>query len=352
MRPDAPEPTLSVVVPATDVPASLPACLAAVEASRAPGDEVLAITRPAGASPAYARNAGARRAGGDVLVFVDADVLLHDDACARIRAAFAARPELAALIGSYDDAPAASGPVSGFRNLLHHHVHQEAAGPIASFWSGLGAIRRDVFLALGGFDTAHYGAPTIEDIDLGLRLAAAGLTTELDPTVQGTHLKRWTLRSMVLTDLVYRGMPWIALLLQAPASPRVLNLGVRHQLSAALSVGAAVALLRGRPGVSGAALAGVAALNRDLYALIRRRRGLREALAAVPLHVVHHLTSVAALPLGVASFLRKPGTFLAPDRPRPAGLRGLHVGEDTTPRTPRLRSLSSRPVVARRDEPG
>jgi len=340
---------LSIVVPATDVPPWLPRCLDAAHRSAGTQDEVLPVTEPAGASPAYARNLGATRASGDVLVFVDADVLLHDDACERIRGQFAARPYLEALIGSYDDRPEAPGAVSGFRNLLHHHVHQAAAGPVPSFWSGLGAVRRDAFLRLGGFDTANYGAPTVEDIELGFRLAAAGAAVELDPAVQGTHLKRWTLPSMVHTDLLYRGMPWIALLLQAPDSPRVLNLGMRHQLSAALSVLLTAAVARRRPLLALEALAGLVVLNRDLYALVARRRGVGEAVAGVALHVVHHLTSVAALPLGAASFLRKPGTFLARERPKPVGLRGLHIAEDRTPRVPGRRSLSSRPVVNRKE---
>ena len=43
-----------------------------------------------------------------------------------------------------------------------------------TFWTGLGAVRRDAFLAVGGFDGARYPHPSIEDIELGRRLFAAG----------------------------------------------------------------------------------------------------------------------------------------------------------------------------------
>ena len=89
---------------------------------------------------------GAARATGDVLVFVDADVLPHRDAFRRIRSAFRGQPELIAVFGSYDDSPPAPGAVSGFRNLLHHYVHQQASGDADTFWAGLGAIRREAFL--------------------------------------------------------------------------------------------------------------------------------------------------------------------------------------------------------------
>ena len=88
-----------------------------------------------------ARNTGAALATGDVLVFIDADVVVHRDAMTRIRAAMAADPGLDAVYGSYDDRPADAGVVSRFRNLLHHEVHQLAAGPSPSFWAGLGAVR-------------------------------------------------------------------------------------------------------------------------------------------------------------------------------------------------------------------
>src|SRR5438876_522451 len=108
---------LSVVVPATNRPPTLERCTAAIEAACAPNDE------PEDASAAQARNLGAGRAVGDVLVFVDSDVEVHPSSLAAIRAAFENDSGLDAIFGSYDDAPGTPGVVSMFRNLLHHHVH-------------------------------------------------------------------------------------------------------------------------------------------------------------------------------------------------------------------------------------
>ena len=155
---------------------------------------------PGSLGPAAARNEGASRATGDVLVFVDADVVVHPEGIGRIRRAFDSEPELAALFGSYDDDPFDPGIVSAFRNLLHHHVHTSAAGPASTFWAGLGAIRREAFDEAGGFDAARYPQPSVEDIDLGLRVSAAGGLIRLDPSVRGTHLKAWTLLDMLEAD--------------------------------------------------------------------------------------------------------------------------------------------------------
>src|SRR5689334_24791554 len=109
-------PTLSVVIPASDRPATLAQCLAAIASATEPPEEVVVVDRSDLASPASARNAGVAEASGDVIVFVDADVEVHEDAFVRIRSSYAERPELSAVFGSYDDTPG-GGTVTGFRNL-------------------------------------------------------------------------------------------------------------------------------------------------------------------------------------------------------------------------------------------
>ena len=133
--------------------------------------------------------------------------------------AFAADPRLdRASSAPTTTARAPAARCRRFRNLLHHHVHQTGAGPAETFWTGLGAVRRDAFSAVGGFDEDALPAP----VDRGHRArppaVRAGGRLRLDPTIQGTHLKRWTLRSMLWTDFARRGVPWVALQLRAPGA--------------------------------------------------------------------------------------------------------------------------------------
>ncbi|HLA63663.1 MAG TPA: glycosyltransferase family 2 protein, partial [Rhodothermales bacterium] len=189
----APAPTLSVIVPAHFGGEGLGRCVAALRAATPPPDEIVVvadgetdgawrgfdgpdlrvIVRPHAGGPAAARNAGARAARGDVLFFVDADVVVRPDTLARVRRAFAEDAGLAALIGSYDDTPGDPGFLSQYRNLLHHHTHQTAHGEARTFWGACGAIRQAAFHAVGGFDEA-YREPSVEDIELGYRLVRAG----------------------------------------------------------------------------------------------------------------------------------------------------------------------------------
>ena len=82
---------LTVVIPATDTPATLGRCLAALHRSSEP-HEVEVVAGPAGDGPAAARNRGVARTAGEIVVFVDADVEVHPDALRRLREAFDARP--------------------------------------------------------------------------------------------------------------------------------------------------------------------------------------------------------------------------------------------------------------------
>lgn len=316
------QPFLSVIVPAHQAAGILPMSLQALRASHLPGEgwELIVVddastdrtalvaaqfadtvVRLAGNphGPAYARNRGVEASRGDVIVFVDADVCVHPDTLSRFTALFAARPEISAAFGSYDSRPPAPGFVSQYRNLLHHYVHLRGAGEAETFWAGCGAIRRAVFVAVGGFDEWHYFRPQIEDIELGRRLRLAGHRIVLDPEIQGAHLKRWTLRDVLTTDLAGRGVPWMWLMLQEGRSAAyTLNVRSPERWTTALVWASVLAALGALFWPNPVLLAGAATaaalvllLNQGFYRFLRRERGLGFALAVMPLHALHYLSN-------------------------------------------------------------
>jgi lipopolysaccharide/colanic/teichoic acid biosynthesis glycosyltransferase len=298
---------LSAVVPATNQPRTLDQCLEALRGARDGPDEIVVVEDPdLRGGPAAARNEGASRASGDVLVFVDADVVVHSDAFSRIRALFERDPGLTGVFGSYDDGLLTNGRVAIFRNVLHHHVHHSKPGVADTFWSGLGAVRRQDFLDCGGFDPERFPYPSVEDIDLGMRLTARGARIVLNPRIQGTHLKDWHLREMLYTDFSRRAVPWVGLLTERRGAPRsTLNLGWRHRASAGFAVLGVGALLARRPKVAAGAAVSLFGLNSSFYVLLARRYGLRTTVAAMLLHLVHHLISVAGVPVGILARLNE-----------------------------------------------
>lgn len=194
--------------------------------------------------PARARNIGARAAQGSVLFFLDADVVAQPDAVGRVIDSFDTDAKLDALIGSYDDDPAERDFLSQYKNLMHCFVHQSGHQQASTFWSGCGAIRREVFLAHSGFDES-YERPAIEDIELGYRLGQAGRRMILDKELRVKHLKKWTFWGLVKTDVMDRGIPWTELILRDRNMPNDLNLQISERISVALafvSVGFALSM--------------------------------------------------------------------------------------------------------------
>ena len=315
-KPDQ-RPTISVVVPAWNAGEYLQQSLEAIFASKGPAYECIVVddgsTDDSGSiagrlgarvihvsegplGPAHARNQGAEAALGSILFFVDADVVLAPGALQRVSTVFQERTDVTAVFGSYDNHPAASGFVSRYRNLLHHFVHQNGNREASTFWAGCGAIRRSVFEKVGGFDEQRFSRPSIEDIELGYRLRRAGHRILLDKGLQGTHLKQWSLCSMIRTDITCRAVPWSRLIQETRQAPHDLNLQPAQKASVALLGLACVFLIVALAwpqslALSAFAIAGVIFLNRKLYVFFERERGILFAAACVPLHLLYYLYS-------------------------------------------------------------
>jgi GT2 family glycosyltransferase len=314
--------TVSVVIPVFNGAATLARCLGALPSpasilecivvDNGSSDESAEVAAAAGAvvlrtesrtGPAAARNLGAARASGDLLVFVDADVCMHADTVDRIRSHFEEDAGLDALIGSYDDEPAGAGFVSQYKNLLHHFVHQHGRAEAATFWTGCGAIRRRVFAAAGGFDESC-ARPCIEDIDLGYRLRQMGRRMLLDPAIQVKHLKRYGLGSLLRSDIFDRALPWTRLIVSSRKIPNDLNLSLAQRCSGAMALAAVVLAPVCAKTTFGAMLAslpllGVVLLNHRFFRFLVWKKGWGFATGAAPLLWAYYLYSTLAFAAGV-----------------------------------------------------
>lgn len=322
---------LTVIVPAYNCIPVLRQCLAALQAQAGPEMEIIVVddastdatpvvaaetgVRVIHASrnggPGMARNLGASVASGNILLFVDSDVVIGPGVLRRVVETFSQQPRLAALFGSYDDKPEAKSLVSTFRNLLHHYTHQTGNPEAATFWAGLGAVKRQVFREIRGFDEVRFHRPSIEDIELGYRLKRAGHSILLDRHLQAKHLKKWTLKSMVVTDVFCRAIPWTRLLLEHGHAEKGLNLKFGQRASGALILFATLMLHFSwwEPkmlwGV-GFALLLVIANNFRLYGFFQRAGGLVFAMACIPLHFLYLLYSTLSyLYVRVGHMLRR-----------------------------------------------
>lgn len=271
------------------------------------GNRYLRVEGPGG--PARARNYGVQQVQSEWIIFIDADVCVHEDTLERFVRQFQATPDLVGVVGTYDDAPESPGLISQYRNLYHRYTHCQSAGPITTFWCGCGAMRRDVFLKYGGFDEARYPRPMIEDIELGTWVAAGGGIIELDPTIQCKHLKRWSLVNMVRTDICQRGIVWIDLMLRSRKVITNLNVSRSQRLSVGLvfaSLGMIVGAIWWPHALIGVVilLALVTLINMKLYTFLTTCRGLGFAIRSLPLHWLYFISC------GVSVLVGTPKHFL------------------------------------------
>jgi len=319
-------PTISIVIPVHNGGPSFRRCLESVRHLHPPPLETIVVvdgdtngsidvakefnTRvvclPYREGPARARNEGASCAKGTILLFIDADVAVPAELLHRVAESFDSASHPIAVMGSYDCEPAAPGVISQYKNLIHHYVHQQSAEEAATFWGACGAIQRDVFLAMGGFDE-RYRRPCVEDIDLGYRLRAAHYSLRLDKTLQVKHLKRWTFLSVLKSDILDRALPWTELIMRYRIFRNDLNLRYSDRLSVVAIYALLLTvplvpespLLLAIPGSLGFLLL---MLNRRLYQFFVAHRGIAFALAAIPLHWLSLIYSGMAFAVGAVCY--------------------------------------------------
>lgn len=244
--------------------------------------------------PAKARNKGAMKATGDIILFIDADVTVSKDIIERVSDFFNSHINTAAIIGSYDDTPFEKDHLSQYRNLLHHFTHQCADTNASTFWGACGAIRRGVFISSGGFNES-YTRPCIEDIELGYRLKERGLTLHLLKDLQIKHLKKWEFVSMLKTDILNRAIPWTELLISRKNNEYDLNLSLSNRVSTLLVFLLPIFIItwifNGVSYFISSVIILLFVLNWKFYLFLLNKRGLLFLLKSLPFHWLYFFSS-------------------------------------------------------------
>lgn len=209
-------PPVSVVIVSRGRPAALRRCLAAVAQLQYPAFEVVVVADPDGVATARAtptaealkivpydvpnisaaRNLGISHAAGEIVAFIDDDAVPEPQWLRHLTAP-AERPEVAAMGGFVRGRNGISFQWKARRidgEGMTHDLPVDAQRPVlltpppgqAIKTEGTNmAVRREVLVALGGFDPAyHY---FLDETDLNMRLARAGHATAIVPLAEVHH---------------------------------------------------------------------------------------------------------------------------------------------------------------------
>jgi glycosyltransferase involved in cell wall biosynthesis len=260
----------------------------------------------AGAGPAYTRNRGVELAQGEVVAFIDSDVVVRPTTLPRMLSMLADRPEIAAVSASHDESSGAPNFISQYWNLLLRFGEQRHAGRCAHFVSGCGAIRRKVLVSAGMYDEWRFAIACLENVELGQRLLGAGHGVLLSSELKVTHLRRWTLvsvcqevwrRSRLLArSLGYRRM--------SSAVPSEVVFTLSRALIPAIAIVATLTLAAAfLPSPHSIAKGSIALLvlilsNLPVHRFYARVRGLGFAIVSAPVHIVVQIISAVALCTG------------------------------------------------------
>jgi len=315
--------TISVIIPVRDEVRQLKECLHAITASSirpcqiivaddaseppisrdmlGPGMELLRFNIPCG--PSCARNRGARQAAGDILLFLDADILIKPDTLLKIQRCFQ-QNQTQAVTGLFDTEQSYPNFSSDYKNLWMHYTYRQAPSPAGLFLTSIAAIRKDVFLSTPGFDE-HYTMPNTEDTAFGNLLLQTGITPMIVADITVSHQKVYSFLSLLKTDVQRSSsLLKIRLRLQSVLLKKNQTSVPIHFIVSTMLTGLALIfwLATGNISLLAAGLLCSAGANYSFWKWLYAQRGFRFAVTAIGFVFIDHLAVWAGLLHGLISF--------------------------------------------------
>jgi glycosyltransferase involved in cell wall biosynthesis len=260
------------------------------------------------AGPAAARNLGALVATGDILFFIDTDVMLRADSIDRLVRRFA-EGDVDAVCGAQAVRMRHRDFVSQYKNLWMRWTYLRLTGDVPLFYTTAAAIRSAQFWQAGGFD-AGYRSPSLEDTAFGQKLARLRIRVRVQPDLEVEHVKKYTLASLLRTDF-RRAVALVRLKLRHRDELGKNNSSVPTGYLASIPLAGLgtpallLGVILGLPFLSAAgALTGAAVilLNRDFLETIRINEGWANGLASALLLWLELLVTGVGAGFGLLSF--------------------------------------------------
>jgi len=146
-----------------------------------------------------ARNLGARHAHGDVLIFIDSDIVIHRETILGIVERLE-EEDVDAIVGLYTAKHRHENLITQYKNLWVRYSYIKSPPAIDWLFGAISGIKRDAFNKLGGFNIDLLAVHGNDDIELGKRFSRADLSIRLDMDIEVEHLKQYTLWSFIKNE--------------------------------------------------------------------------------------------------------------------------------------------------------
>ncbi len=318
---------LSVIIPVYNDPLNLGKCLDSLDRSRLREFQLIVVDDGSDASCEHvvagrcdefirleqnggqsaARNLGAGKATADHLFFLDSDIMVEPGTLGQVLEEFERQPEIAALFCSFQQDTPSKSFFSQFKNLQHHFTHQVSSREAVTFCGGFGAIRKVVFEEIGGFQE---DLRFMEDVEMGYRLHNSGHRILLCPDIQLTHNKRYTLVSLMKSDVFQRAIPWTRIMLERRVYRNDLNTSSNNVTSVIVVFLMLAGLLIQPVGVVGLVvlelvlLLTLVLLNRPFLSFVRKRRSNGFAVRTLAMIWLQYAYSGLGLVLGALLYFK------------------------------------------------
>ena len=176
-----------------------------------------------GAGANNARNLGARNAKGDILVFVDADILIRRETLLEIIETLE-EPYIDAVVGIYTARHRHESFVSQYKNLWVRYSYLKSPPGIDWLFGSISGIKKNAFEKLGGFNVDLLARDGHDDIELGKRFARAKLNIILNMDIEVEHLKNYNIVSFIKNEF-HRSFGFASLAVRLRETTKSFRLG-------------------------------------------------------------------------------------------------------------------------------